>query len=219
MSTNDIQAVAFDVDGTLIEFKVWPALHKLFNFPMEEDRRLHALYHDGRLSYRDWMEGVYGGYVARGMARTKKEIDPIVLDFDFVPDARKVMDALREKYPLAVISSSLADYVVPVGEALGIPHAYAFTALSYDPEGAYQGIKYLYEGNEIDMKITALKDFGAKVGAEPHEIAFVGDSINDVGAFRHTGRGILIEGSRHNDSLREAAWKRINTLSEVLDIL
>jgi HAD superfamily phosphoserine phosphatase-like hydrolase len=212
-----IKAVAFDVDGTILEFTIWPKLHALFNFSMEEDKRLHTLYHEGKLSYRDWMEEVYGGYLRKGPTRYKAEIEPLMRDFRLVPGAETVMAELQTRYPLALVSSGLMDYVRPVGDHLKIPDVYTFTHLIYGSDDAYTGLGYDREGDEILMKVSALAEWGAKIGVKPSEIAFVGDSVNDMGAFRYTGRGILKGES--TEAMRNVAWRQIRALSELLDIL
>ena len=212
-----IKAVAFDVDGTILEFTIWPKLHALFNFSMDEDKRLHALYHEGKLSYRDWMEEVYGGYLRNGPTRYRAEIEPLMRDFKLVSDAAEVVTELGHRYPLALVSSGLMDYARPVATHLNVADVYTFTHLIYGEDGAYTGLGYDREGDEILMKVSALAEWGAKIGVKPSEIAFVGDSVNDLGAFRYTGRGILKGES--TEAMRKAAWKQISALSELTDIL
>jgi Predicted hydrolases of the HAD superfamily len=49
------------------------------------------------------------------------------------------------------------------------------------------------------------------------QVIFVGDSRNDIEAFKLTGNGIAIY--PYDRELEEIAWKKIKSLSEIKDIL
>lgn len=217
MNTDGIKAVAFDVDGTLVDSSIWKALHARFGFSEEEDNALLEKYRNEQITFRDWMDGMHRVYVTADPLPRKAEVDAIFGAFTFIAGAEELVRKLSGRYPIALISSGFADYVHPVAEALSVRHAYAYTRMAYDEQGAYRGMECLSESDELTAKVDALNDFRAKIGAQPSEIAFVGDSVNDLGAFRHTGRGILIGDSRKD--LEDAAWKRVRALPQVLDIL
>jgi len=212
-----IKAVAFDVDGTLVDSSMWITLHRRFGFSPEDDARLLRLYHENKITFREWMDAVAEIYASMSPPLTKGEIEAIWKGFVFIPGAEGVVAELKKRYPIALISSGFTDYVDPVAQALSVPHAYAFMRMRYREDGTYGGMEYLSHGDELSAKVDALDDFAAKIGIEAHEIAFVGDSINDLGAFRHTGKGILVGDG--TPEMREAAWKKVATLPEVLDIL
>lgn len=212
----DIKAVAFDVDGTLIDSFIWEELHVLFGLSREENARMHGAYVEGKLSFREVTDLMAGMYLEKKPQITQQEADTVFNNFRFLSGAKETVEALSKKYPLAVISSGLSGYVRPVAEALGIEHAYSYTSFMYS-DGAYAGIAYNEEVDELQAKVNALADFGAKVGAKPEEIVFVGDSINDIAGFRYTGRGVLV--GKGTEELKSAAWKHVAHLNEVLDIL
>ncbi len=217
MNNDGIKAVALDVDGTLIDSSVWKALHALFGVTSEEDEHLNSMYMSGSLTFRGVTDEMAKYYLRKNPKPTKADIDAVLANFRFVPEAEEVVRALGERYYLALVSSGFSDYVFQIAEMLGIPHAYAFTAVAYSADGRFAGISYNEPGNELEAKVNALKKFGTKVGAKPEEIVFVGDSINDLAAFRHTGHGILVGDS--TEELGSAAWKRVDALPEVLAIL
>ncbi|MBY0539264.1 HAD family phosphatase [Patescibacteria group bacterium] len=211
-----IKAVAFDVDGTLIDSYVWEELHVLFGLSREDNVRLHRLYVDGALSFRAVTDMMADLYLKKTPGITKEQADSVFKNFRLLPGAKEVADVLLKKYPLAVISSGLTDYVRSVAEALGIQHAYSYTSFVYT-DGVFSGIAYNEDSDELQAKVRALKDFGDKVGAKPEEILFVGDSINDIEGFRYTGRGVLV--GNGTEELRGAAWKQVSVLPELLHII
>ncbi|MBX9765180.1 HAD-IB family phosphatase [Patescibacteria group bacterium] len=217
MGNVDIKAVAFDVDGTLIDSHVWEELHVLFGLSREDNARMHGLYVNGISSFHEVTDLMAEMYLKKVPRVTREQADVVFKNFRLLPGTRETVEALSKKYPLAVISSGLVGYVENVAKALHIPLAYSYTSFLYSPDGIFSGVAYNEASDELQAKVNALKDFGAKVGAKPEEIAFVGDSINDIEGFRYTGRGILVgEGT---EELRRAAWKQVDALPEVLGIL
>lgn len=216
MDTECIKAVAFDVDGTLIDSHVWEELHVLFGLSREDNARMHGLYVNGTLTFREVTDHMAELYLKKTPRVMKEQADAVFKNFRLLPGAKEVADVLLKKYPLAVVSSGLSGYVNSVAEALGIQHAYSYTSFMYS-EGMFSGITYNEETDELQAKVNALKDFGVKVAAKPEEILFVGDSINDIAGFEYTGRGVLVgEGT---EALRASAWKQVGALTEVLGIL
>jgi phosphoserine phosphatase len=135
--------------------------------------------------------------------------------YAFAPGAEETVRALA-RFPMALISSNIDAYVEDVAKTLGIAHAYSYAAIEYSG-GRFSGIGFRSEKSELGAKVEALEDFAAKAGIEVQDIAFVGDSRNDLDAFTATGRGILI--GEGNEDLRRAAWRRVSTLSEIPEIL
>lgn len=217
METGTIKAVAFDVDGTLIDSHVWEELHVCFGLSREDNVRLHRLYVDGALSFREVTDMMADLYRKKKPIPPKEQINSVFNSFKFLPGTTDTIRVLSQKYPLAVISSGLTDYVRPVAEALGIEHIYSYTSFTYSAEGTFTGVAYNEDSDELQAKVNALADFGAKLGVKPEEIAFVGDSINDIEGFRFTRRGILV--GNGSEDLRSAAWKQVGALPELLNIL
>ncbi|MEK9176690.1 MAG: HAD-IB family phosphatase [Patescibacteria group bacterium] len=214
MTKSDVKAVAFDVDGTLVRENFWTALNRMGGIPEEEDRRLGERYAEGELAYRDWMEEI-----ARSLRRNshpRDEVEKMLARYRLVPGARDVVEHLS-RFPLALVSSNIDLYVADVARKLGISHAYGYCRIEYDERGLFAGIGFRSDKDELEHKVEALRDFATKSGVSLSEIAFVGDSRNDLAAFTATGRGILV--GEGNEDLRRAAWKRVATLSEILKIL
>lgn len=215
--TSGIKAVAFDVDGTLITSSIWHAMYALFGLPPEENEKHHGKYVRGEINFREQMDGI-AEFFKTLTPPSKEALVGVLKAFEFVSGAEETIRSLRERgYELALISSGFADYVVPVAEKLSIQHPYSFMHFLYQ-DGAYNGMGYSSESDELTAKVEALEHFGKKIGAAPSEIAFVGDSRNDLKAFQHGGRGILVGGKDLPD-LQKAAWKTFDTLPEILGVL
>ncbi len=217
MNTSSIKAVAFDVDGTLIDFSLWGALNELFGYSASDQLELERLYVRGQLPYHAVIDRMTESYRKKTPRPTRKDIDRVCSSFRFLPDAEEVVRVIGAQYPLALVSSGHEEYVFRVAERLGIKHRYAHTRFQYSPEGAFESIYCPIEVSERRAKVEALMDFGAQVGASLSQIVFVGDSVNDFEAFRDTGHGILIGTS--TEEMRGAAWRQISSIRGVLDIL
>ncbi len=211
----DIKAIAFDIDGTLVRENFWGALNGLCGLSKAEDESLFRQYEEGVLEYRVWMGHISAAY--RKNPKSKEEMMPVLLEYRFAPDTKATVKRLQRQYELALISSNIDTYVEDVGDRLSIPFRYAFSTLEYDHSGTFMEIGFRDPGSELEAKVAALKDLCSRLLLEPSQIAFVGDSRNDLEAFRYTGRGILLR--EGNEDLRKAAWKRISTLSELAGIL
>ncbi len=215
MSDHQVRAVAFDVDGTLVQENFWLQLHDLFGVSREDDVAWMKKYRDGEWNYRQWMDTVSSAYQRNPRSRTEMEL--IMSSFELFPDAHDVVSKLSARYPVVLISSNIDHYIEAVAATLSVPEWHAYTRFEYDTEGRYAHISYLDKGTELEAKVNSVNAFALRNGLLPSEVAFVGDSKNDLDAFHHTGKGILIRNG--NDDLREAAWKRVGVLKDIESIL
>jgi len=211
----DIKAVAFDIDGTLVRENFWHKLHQLFGLSDENDFRWFELYHEKKLGYREWMGLISAEY--RKNPQSKEAIEETFREYLFVQETKKLIKRIQGKYELALISSNIDAYVEDVGNRLSIPFRYAFSTIEYNTSGMFSRIAFTSEGTELEAKVEAIQDLCARLLLKPEQVVFVGDSRNDLDAFRYTGRGILLR--EGNEELRTAAWKRVSNLSELEAIL
>lgn len=215
MKEQNIKAVVFDVDGTLITGSLWAGLHDLFRISGDEHSEVFGRYMEGEASFADWARSLERAYLEHPAER--KELEELGRTFELVPGATEVVAALGGRYPMALSSSGFDMYVFPVAEALGIKHAYAYSILEYGADDRFSGIRFARPEREREAKVEDVKEFCKAMGILPSEVAFVGDSINDLLAFEHTEHGILV--GEGNPALKKAAWKQVQALPEILDIL
>lgn len=207
--------VAFDVDGTLIDGVLWSRLHQVFGISKEQDLEWLHLWEEGKLSYTEWSDLTDSVYRTSG--KTKKDAEGVFSSFVFDIDAEKVVAELRSRYTLVIISSGAIEYISLVAKALAIEDFYAHACFKWLPDGRFDKTEFLSASTQKEAKVDALKDLCKRFNVQPNEIAFVGDSSNDLEAFKYTGRGILVRGG--DESLRQNAWKQIPKLGDLLTIL
>ena len=214
MPTRDVKLIAFDVDGTLADYNSWPTLHKFFNFSLEEDLRLYALWKKDEWLYKDWMDIIEVEY--QKTPRTKDEIHTLFDSIELNPGVAEVVPELAKNYRLAIISSGVHDYVQGIAERLNVADTYAYCRLLYNQRGEFEKFEYHTELTEKEAKVHTAKELQKKYGLKPHEIAFVGDSFNDAEIFKYTGRGVQY--TDREPRLRPLSWKQITHMNELLDI-
>jgi hydroxymethylpyrimidine pyrophosphatase-like HAD family hydrolase len=98
------------------------------------------------------------------------------------------------------------------------PHGFlAHSSFKFDKDGSLCDIDYTTVGSQRHMKVNYIQELSKKHGVPANEIFFVGDSENDLEAFKLTGKGIAVE--PFSEILRPAAWKNVKNLSEIKEIL
>lgn len=207
--------VAFDVDGTLVETEMWVRLHTLFGTSREQDLTWLRQYIAGEISFKEWMKLLEVAW--KPARKTKSEIQAVFHKMKFIPYAEDLVSHLQGNFHLALISSGFGLYVSEVAQRLHIPHAYFLNTFNFDGDGYFESIGFTTELSESEAKVEALKDLEKRYKLEPNEIVFVGDSKNDLGAFEHTGNGILFGDGDEN--LRNIAWKQVQSLDEIKAVL
>lgn len=225
---NKIKAVVFDVDGVLVEYKPlltkdgtsvkgnsWYQLTEGLGCSVEEHVEL---YKQGRAGELDWYQverKLVAMYQVSNNA-TRDFITNLCASHQLRPEARDVVKYLKGKdYILCLISGSFDIHVEAAAKQLGLENWYANATLVFDQTSNLERI--IYHGGQNQVKVNQLKDFCQKVGIEPIECVFVGDSDNDIGAFQATGHGITVH--CNDEYLRGIAWKECRTLNEVKKIL
>lgn len=223
-----IKAVVFDVDGVLIEYKPrfakdgisvegnsWYQLTEDLGCPVEKHIEL---YRQGRAGELDWHQAerkLVAMYQASGNAN-REFVTKLCASHQLGPKAKGVIEHLKSKgYVVCLISGSFDIHVEATAKLLGIEHWYANATLVFDQTSNLARI--VYHGDQNQVKVDQLEEFCRKVGIDPTECAFVGDSDNDIGVFQVTGHGIAIH--CNDEYLREIAWKECESLSEIKDVL
>jgi phosphoserine phosphatase len=186
-SGGDIDLIAFDVDGTLVDHPegkvVWELLNRRF---MGDDRMNHQRYHDylaGTIDYPTWVALDVGGWIEAGA--TRSEIMTEVRALRRVDHAAEVLHELRDRgYLLAVISGTL-DVVL---DAFFPEHPFCevyTNGLEFDATGRLTG--WRATPFDMDGKARALDHLARRHDLPLSRCAFVGDNVNDLGVARVAG--------------------------------
>lgn len=183
-----IQAVFFDLDGTLVRYEgvdfesSWGAIGAAAGLKQNWDALLAKyLGHPDR--YPDWMKE--NAALLRGIevAKVAEKIFPP----PYAPGVRETMAELKAVgRKLGIISSGVALVADRVREELGMDFAIANELLIQD--GRFTGEAVL----RVDLwnKLQIVQDCAKKLSLSLAQVAFVGDHLNDIPVLRAVGCGI-----------------------------
>lgn len=207
------QMVFFDCDGTLIEANLWPTLEKVVGMNREKTLTWFSDYYEGRTDFETLVNKLNESY--RGKL-TEKLFHEVMDTFNIYPEAYEITQFLREQQiPMAIISSGDGYYISRVAKHLGIEIWHANTFMRFDEAGNF--IKMDYTVEDPSAKTNQIRQICTSRHINPINTIFVGDSYNDIAAFRLTTHGILYQ-SREEDLMKEA-WKHIDNLNEIKYLL
>ncbi|MDB5186517.1 MAG: phosphoserine phosphatase SerB [Candidatus Saccharibacteria bacterium] len=209
---NDIKLIIFDINGTLVGDDTWPKFHGALGMTEEEDQLLWQLNNEGVMPNRIWMEVVNGIYQKRGKA-TKETINKTLLEYTYEPGAKEVVEELRQRYELALISGAPDAMVEQVAKELNIDLFGSNALLLYNDDDTLREMIVLNE--EPEGKLIYLQAFCRRLGISPDQVVCVGDGANDVELFRATKHGITFKGS----TIENEAWKVVDSLHDLSALL
>lgn len=208
--------ICFDVNGTLIEEKSWEILTCGRDDVSRKIERIFKHYYTRELTINEaWQEMVLCLREA-GMSNREYMYDCWQKGGSLKEGAKEVISYLKEKgYKIYFLSCSIDAYLNFIGRELDIDGVYAGSHMIFDDTGELVSIESeCTEG--FDFKKKCLEMLAEEEGADIKDIYCVGDGNNDIGVFKLTGKGIALG---CNQELLCNAWKAIDSLSEIKDIL
>lgn len=208
-----IKLVAFDIEGTLTQGLVWQKTHQIAGVTPEEDRLWFNMYYNQEITFFEWADFITKKYIQSG--RKRHEFEKVMRQATFIPGVKETIRQLIQKYRLCLVSSAIDVFVSHVANRLRIDTHHANYSLVYNADDTIVDIRF--HAPEDEAKVLFLKQLATRMKLTPSEIVFVGDSANDLEVFRYTKRGILV--GLGNEKLRQAAWKRVDTIQEIVSIL
>lgn len=212
--TDCIRLVAIDLDGTLIPQCSWQVLNLAMGVTSEEDEHFFRIYHEGKISYREWIDVIIGLYRQRGNL-SRGFISDALRQCRPRPGAREAIADLKAcGFELALISGTMDVMVKAMAEELGIG------LFAYNSEFVFDGQDRLAEvrlaGEDDDVKLANLHGMCQRLGIRLDECVCVGDGRNDRLLFQATGRGVTFE---HCTKLHDCCWKIIKDWTELVPLL
>lgn len=208
-----IKLIAFDVDGTLVKGNVWERLHKLVGIPLEEDYKYFYNYYHQKITFKQWTDWIIKKYRQSGI--TKSDFELVMSDFELLEGVVETLGLLRRKYELCLISSGVDFFIQKVATRLNISLHFANYTFIYDHNNKIRNITYLAPENKA--KVILLKQLCCQKKILPENVAFIGDSLNDLDAFRFTKRGIYIGAG--DKTLEKTCWKKIKKISDLKSLV
>jgi len=131
-------------------------------------------------------------------------------------EAKGIISYLKEKgYKIYLISGSIDIYVEEIAKKLIVDGFYANSSLKFGKDGVLK--KIYYKSNQGEIKVKQLNKLVKKLGINLDEVVFIGDSENDIEVFKEIKHGIAVNSS--SEELRSIAWKDIDSLEQIKDIL
>jgi HAD superfamily phosphoserine phosphatase-like hydrolase len=221
-NSGKIRLVVFDFDGTLVEMhgkSAWRMIDSALGCE-DADKEISQRHFSGKTTVAQWsQETVEDLYKKFGLTRGKLEQ---IVNEEMRPITGAV-EALKELRRLgirtAIVSGSIANIYDFAKKKWGIEaDMTSFECeIFFDSDGAIRGGSY----NEFDFEGKALKveQMANELGINLSEVAMVGDSGNDVFAFRTVGLPIAFNSD--DPELEKAASHVImeNDLREVIKLV
>ncbi len=205
------KAVAFDLDGTLVNEKSsWYKLHQYFG-TYEQSKSNMRDYEASRISYDDFMKLDIGLWQPKP---SKLEIEKILLNYTLCDNIREVVISLKQKGLKLFIVTTAPDILAKaVAAELGINHV-ACNGFVFDENGILtQDIIF-----NVDLltKHHAFERIVATEGIQCNECIAVGDSKYDASFLEASGLGV---GFKADEKLKEKAKVCITDMSELLALI
>lgn len=210
--------ICFDVDGTLVDGISWMILSRAFGLSRDGHMSIYRGVKSGAMTLVEAEQALrerYNQYFTTGKA-TKEYMRKILFDIPPKPEAKAVVQELKARgYHVYLISGAISMYVAHIAELLGADGFYASSDLLFDTEENLTQIVWTpYQGK---AKLEHLQIVADTHKVSLTDIVFVGDSDNDIEVFKATKHGVAI--SSTDPDLRQVAWREIETLSELPELL
>ncbi len=171
------------MDGVIFEHKnFWLELHKALG-TLEEGKRLTQKH----------LHTNYAKLVEEVVHKLWKGKDAapyhqLVKSIKYNPGVKEVFKEIKKKdYLTAIISSGPIDLARRAQHDLGIDFVYANELVIED--GKISG-EFLWPVESKEKKVGIIKHLCQDLGIKPQEVIFVGDSNNDLEAFKFVGTSI-----------------------------
>lgn len=210
-----IKAVVFDIDNTLTNDVSWLKATELLGASVEAHVDIFDKFSKNELSYEVSKSQLIQLWEDTGN-NNKQFWEEMFLKWPLKDDAQELVDyAHRQNYKTVLITGSFDIFAKAIAEKLGIPLWYANTEMVWSTDDAL--IDFHYVRDQAAQKLVHFQEFIQQNGIDAQDCVVIGDGDNDIELFKTTGRGIAV--SKDSQNLMDVAWKSVDNLSEVKDIL
>lgn len=212
-----IKLVCFDFDGTVIDvpYSTWLPITEAMDV-VDENLILKKRFLDGEISYLDWSRETVNLYVRSGL--TLDKFKNIFESHNIVDGFDALVDALKTKgIRTAIVSGGIENvYEMKFQNKLSIDFLKFSARFLFDGDGKiYDAVLKDYD---FDGKAKAVDEICSESGINPaKEVAFVGDSMNDLSVMKHVALGIAFKSKV--EELKKQADYIANSMGEVHLIL
>ena len=214
---SQVKAVIFDIDGTLSPENSWTAFSRDLGSSVAEHLAIYQDHLTGKIGLDESKRMLLKLWQSTGKAN-KQNIEQMYATWPLRDDALEVVEWLKQKgIRVCLITGSVDLYAQHIAERLGVSDYYANATLVFDEDENLENFDYTTD--QADIKLQQLREFCARYDISENECIAVGDSDNDIELFRHTGRGVLIDDGDVAAELKQSAWRSINQLNKLKDLV
>lgn len=217
-----IKLVVFDFDGTLVEVhssSAWRMIDRALGC-VEADKEISERHFSGKTTVAEWSRETVE-ILYKNFGLNQKRLEEILRnEMKPMPGAVEMLRKLKEMgIKTAIVSGSIANVYEFAKEEWGLcADMTSFECeILFDKEGMISGGKY----NEYDYegKADIIEEFCRELGVKLEETAMVGDSDNDIFAFRKVGLPIAFNPASPELEKTAKHVVRSNDLRDVLDFV
>lgn len=206
--------IFFDLDGTLLPGNSWADFNHYFGMSPIEDGVLLDWYGRGIITYEEW-DSLIVRILKEQNRCTEKGLPVFLETLSPREEAQQVIQACKERgYTTIILSGTMKQIAEHMGAKLGVDLVRTTAEIIYDKEGNLDTVKN--DSDEGPAKLRIFESVCAEYGVDSKEVIHVGDSRNDLEIFSHTKCGVLLG---DHATLKPVAWKQIQKLDEVLELL
>lgn len=206
--------IFFDFDGTLTASNSWYLFNTQFGITKEEDTALFERYLKTSFSYREWMDEIIALLKARGLC-TQEAVEAFASTIVLRDDAKETLQACKDAgYITVVISGGLRQVIETAVRDLPIDRVCTTAELVFNDDGTLSSI--IDQSDEMHAKVKAFIALCEEYGVQQEDSTIVGDGGNDLELFKRSKKAIQIG---NYEPLKEYAWKHIESLSEIKELL
>lgn len=212
----EFEAVVFDIDGTLTPEISWTALTRDIGATVDHHISIYQDFMDQKTTYEESKEKLLKLWQETGNAN-KQFLIRLFEQWPIRDEAVEIINHLKSKEcTICLITGSMDLYAEVMARRLGVDFYFANTELVWDGEGNL--IDFHYHRDQAKKKLEQFLQFCRINNIDPKKCLIIGDDDNDIELFVLTGKGIAVK-SPTSDKLEELAWKKVNNVSDIKEII
>jgi HAD superfamily phosphoserine phosphatase-like hydrolase len=214
MLEKEVNTIVLDVDGTLSDEVSWLKITESLGASKELHASLFEDFRRGFISYVEAKAKLVKLWQETGKAN-RDFMEREYRSWTLKSDAKEIVDYLKGKYQICLISGAIDLYVQIVAGKLGVTDWYANTELIWNDKGNL--IDFNYYPDQAQKKLEQLKEYVAKNGLDIKMCAVVGNGDSDVVLFKQLKYGIEVN-LVPSPALEKLIHKRVKKLTELKSI-
>lgn len=206
--------IFFDLDGTLSTTNSWYLFNLYFGMSQSEDDVLFDWYKRGLITYSEWDDMIVKILRDKNQC-TKEKVEAFAETVLPRPETQDLIDTCKEAgYTTIILSGTMKQIAESFRARLGIDLSYTCSEIVFRYDGTFEDIAN--DKDEAPAKLRIFERICAEHGVDPSETIMVGDGGNDLEVFKRTKKAIQIG---DYEPLKELAWKRVQNLSEIKELI